>query len=517
MNQLEKQLNKYFGHPTFRTGQKEIIEDVLNGKHVFATLPTGSGKSICYQLPSMIINGKVIVVTPLLSLMEDQVKQLKKRGFKRVVAINSFNTSDQRQSILNQLDAYQLIYLSPEMLQNKYVITKLKRLAISLFVIDEAHCISQWGHEFRPDYLKLNQAIERLGEPTILALTATATPDVQKDIINHFSRTKFTKHIYPIDRDNISLIVEQLNHRSEKDDYLINLFKKWSVPTIIYFTSRKEAERVATLLGETFSQLSVSYYHGELETSERLLIQEQFMENQIDIICATSAFGMGIDKQNIRLVIHYHIPTQFESLIQEIGRAGRDQLSSVSICLVAPNDDLLPRRLIENELPSTEMVESLFASLLHIKISKTSILLNQALIHNHWPINEVQIRFIHDYFSENDIMTQDGRIDLNKMTPQIKHDLIRRVEQRNRYKLGKLDELFQWLTVKECRRQALYQSFQSTITEAKYHCCDQCGFTLEQWSPKLSKRDLKLKSWQAQLQSILLPFESGGIGHERSQ
>ncbi|HHU20277.1 MAG TPA: ATP-dependent DNA helicase RecQ [Bacilli bacterium] len=514
MNQLEKQLNKYFGYPTFRPGQKEIIEDILNGKHVFATLPTGSGKSICYQLPSMMIDGKVIVVTPLLSLMEDQVKQLKKRGFKQAVAINSFNTTVERRSILNQLDAYQLIYLSPEMLQNKYVITKLRQLKISLFVIDEAHCISQWGHEFRPDYLKLNQAIEHLGDPTILALTATATPDVQKDIINHFYKIKFTKHIYPIDRDNISLIVEQLNHRSEKDAYLINLFQKWSVPTIIYFTSRKEAERVATLLGEKFSQLSVSYYHGELETSERLLIQEQFMENQIDIICATSAFGMGIDKQNIRLVIHYHIPTQLESLIQEIGRAGRDQLSSVSISLIAPNDDILPRRLIETELPSTEMVESLFASLLHIQQSETTISLNQAFIHNHWPINEVQRRFIQDYFAENDLMTQDGRIELHKIIPQIKHDLIKRVEQRSRYKLGKLDELFQWLTAKECRRQALYQSFQSTVREAKYHCCDQCGFTLEQWSPEYGKRGRELKSWQAQLQSILLPFESGGTGHE---
>lgn len=514
MDQLEKQLNKYFGHQSFRMGQREIIEDVLSGKHVFATLPTGSGKSICYQLPSLLLNGKVIVVTPLLSLMEDQVKQLKKRGFKRVVAINSFNTSDQRKSILNQLDAYQLIYLSPEMLQNKYVITKLKQLEISLFVIDEAHCISQWGHEFRPDYLKLDQAIEQLGKPTILALTATATPDVQKDIVNHFSQIEFTKHIYPIDRDNISLIVEQLESRSEKDDYLVHLFERWSVPTIIYFTSRKESERVARLLSETFSHLSVSYYHGELETGERILIQEQFLENQIDIICATSAFGMGIDKDNIRLIIHYHIPTQLESFIQEIGRAGRDQLSSVSISLVAPNDDILPRRLIENELPSIEMIESLFSGLLHIKGKEARILLNQALIHNHWQMNDVQIRFIKDFLEQTGIMNKDQQIDLAKIDLLIKEELIRKIDQRNRYKQAKLFEFLQWLTVGECRRSALYQSFQSTIKEAKYHCCDQCGFTLEQWSPAQTKREPELKSWQAQLQSVLLPFEAGGINND---
>src|SRR5699024_6085470 len=299
MDRLEKVLAEKFGYDFFRPGQKEIITDILQKKRVFATLPTGSGKSLCYQLPAFFLEGTILVVTPLLSLMEDQVKQLKKMGIKQVVAINGFNTASERSFILNHIQRYKFIYLSPEMLQNKMIQQKLKQLSIALFVIDEAHCISQWGHEFRPDYLKLNEIVEQLSRPTTLALTATATPDVQADIINHFQAIQLTKHIYPIDRDNIALMVQRVNNKSEKDQFLLKLFNQYPVPTIIYFSSKKESERLALRLSQSFTELNIAYYHSDLEASERLLIQEQFMENQIDIICATSAFGMGVNKENI--------------------------------------------------------------------------------------------------------------------------------------------------------------------------------------------------------------------------
>ncbi|BAM47354.1 RecQ family ATP-dependent DNA helicase [Amphibacillus xylanus] len=506
---LEELLYKYFGYQSFRQGQKDIIQDILSGNHVFATLPTGSGKSICFQLPAMIFKGHTIVVTPLLSLMEDQVKQLKKRGFKRVVAINSFNSGEQRANILNRLSDYQLIYLSPEMLQNQTIINRLSELTIDLFVVDEAHCISQWGHEFRPDYLKLNQVIVQLGDPTVLALTATATPDVQLDIINHFSAIEFNKHLYPIDRDNISLIVEHFEQRKEKDEYLINLFQQYTVPTIIYFSSKKETERVANLLNDTFSHLNVAFYHGGLETNERLLIQEQFIEDQIDIICSTSAFGMGIDKSNIRLIIHYHIPTRLESFIQEIGRAGRDQLASVSITLITPNDQHLPRHLIESELPTKSMIESLFTNLDYLHKTKQNITLDQVLNINE-PMNEIQRQFIQDNIEQTGIIDLEQQIDVNKINLMWKNELIDKIERRTLYKHRKLREMMNWVYTTNCRREALYQSFQSSVKEAKYFCCDQCGFTLNQWSPESSPRRTNTVSWQLQLKSILLPFETGG-------
>lgn len=510
MDQLEKMLKKYFGYDSFRLGQRKIIEDVLQKKHVFATLPTGSGKSLCYQLPAFMIKGTVIVVTPLLSLMEDQIKQLKKRGFKKVVALNSFNTANERALIFNDLHTYKLIYLSPEMLQNKIVMQKLRQLTISLFVIDEAHCISQWGHEFRPDYLKLNDRVSQLGQPTILALTATATPDVQEDIVNHFEAIQFKKHLYPIDRDNIALMVQHVNNQTEKDEFLIDLFNKYAVPTIIYFSSRKESERVALLLSQKFNQLSIAFYHSELETNERLLIQEQFIENQIDIICSTSAFGMGVDKQNVRLIIHYHLPTQLESFIQEIGRAGRDQLASVSITLVAPGDQQLPLRLIMNELPPADILEMIIIHLDQMKLNQTPVKIDPSMIINDWGLNEIQWRFIKNFFEETGMIVDEDKLDVRKINQTIRQDFIRKIELRNRYKSHKLNELFQWLNTHSCRREQLFKNFQLNVSPAKYHCCDHCGFSLEQWIPEQVVRKQDSNSWSDQLESILLPFKVGG-------
>ncbi|MBU5594248.1 RecQ family ATP-dependent DNA helicase [Amphibacillus sp. MSJ-3] len=509
MDKLETALQKYFDYDSFRLGQREIIEDILAKKHVFATLPTGSGKSLCYQLPAYMLDGVVLVVTPLLSLMEDQIRQLKKRGFKQVVAINSFKTASERALIFNDLSTYKLIYLSPEMLQKKIIKQKLSQLTIALFVIDEAHCISQWGHEFRPDYLKLNEIIDQLGQPTVLALTATATSDVQQDIVNHFDTIQFNKHIYPVDRDNIAFMVQNVNNRVDKDKFLIDLFTKLTVPTIIYFSSKKESERVALLLSEKFNQLSIAFYHGDLDTNERLLIQEQFIEDQINIICSTSAFGMGVDKQNVRLVIHYHLPTQIESFIQEVGRAGRDQLESVSIALIAPGDKQLPLKLILNELPPVDILE-----LITTHMNQTNqewIQIVPSMITDIWGLNETQWRFIKNFFEETGILIDEDKINIKKITPMLRRDFIRKVEERNRYKLRKLNELFEWIDTKDCRREQLFKDFQTSVRSAKYHCCDRCGFEVEQWSPESVVRKQTASSWSDQLKSVLLPFKVGGI------
>ncbi|WP_067836604.1 RecQ family ATP-dependent DNA helicase [Amphibacillus sediminis] len=510
MQQLEDILHLYFNHKTFRLGQKEIINDIIEGKSVLATLPTGAGKSLCYQLPALITQGTVIVVSPLLSLMEDQVKQLKRQGHHIAVAINSFNTEQERQMILSRLSQYKLIYLSPEMLQNQVILDKLQKLQIDLFVIDEAHCISQWGHEFRPDYLKLNQIIEHFNKPTTLALTATATPDVQQDIINQLPAVKFSKHIYPMDRSNIAFIVEHLADPNQKDRYLIDLFEKFQLPSLIYFSSKKEAQRVAIMLHKQFLHLNVAYYHGDLDSTERQLIQQQFMEDQLDIVCCTSAFGMGVDKPNIRLIIHYHLPTQIESFIQEIGRAGRDQLSSVSITLATPYEHRLPERLIDSELPKEAVVDRMFSYLSSLDLSIQPLPIKDEDWMIQLQVTETQWRFLKNYLINKQIIEHNQFVE-HKNLFHVKKELIKKIKQRNRYKMKKLDELVRWLNTDHCRRDQLYQSFSTPVSKLESLCCDQCGFSIDQWIPpseaNMAGNKLAKESWKDDLKELILPFK----------
>ncbi|WP_117160719.1 ATP-dependent DNA helicase RecQ [Paraliobacillus sp. X-1268] len=502
MSQLEKLLQDYFGYNAFRTGQKEIIEDVLAGNNVLGVLPTGSGKSICYQIPAIKGDNTVIVVSPLLSLMSDQVKQLKARGFKQVVAINSFVDHKERHFLFDQLDSYKLIYLSPEMLQNDRLLERLKRLKISLFVIDEAHCISQWGHEFRPDYLKLNPVIEALNNPPILALSATATPEVQKDIAKQLNNAHLNKHVYPMDRDNIAFTVQALQSKQEKVNYLKRLLGKFPVPTMIYFSSKKEAEFVASQLRDSLTELRIAFYHGGMEQVDRILIQQQFMENQLDVICCTSAFGMGIDKSNVRLVVHYHIPTQIESFIQEIGRAGRDGLSSVSLVLHAPYDDILPKRLIESELPTTEQIPIIINRLDSLARSEKSIDLGSPLLLEEFQINETQWRFLHYQLEKHDMIKENRILPIYDKKREIVDVITQRIIERTNYKINKLDEMLTWVTCESCRRERLYQAFQPNCSKAKYLCCDYCDFEFNKWEPIIESKQLIESSWEIELANL---------------
>ncbi|SEN41961.1 ATP-dependent DNA helicase RecQ [Amphibacillus marinus] len=506
--QLEQELSNRFGFNSFRQGQKEIIMDVLAGNNVLATLPTGVGKSLCFQLPGLMMDGPVVVVTPLISLMEDQVKELKMKGFKNAVAVNSFNTIEERKQIIQTLATYKFIYLSPEILQNNFLVTELALIKPALFVIDEAHCISQWGHEFRPAYLKLNTIIKLLGSPITLALTATATPEVQQDIINQLTGVKFKCHIYPIDRPNLSFIVKKVKHTADKDKQIVELCNSFHVPTMIYFSSKRETERVCNHLAQHCPQLNVAFYHGDVPTTERILIQEQFMNNQLDTICCTSAFGMGINKQDVRLVIHYHLPVQIESFIQEVGRAGRDQLHSVSLTLVAPYDYSIPKHLIESEFPSNAGLTGLFNDLLELANQKAEGEINPAEIMNKWNLSEVQWRFVKNYLEKKQIIN-DNKVNSNTTNySQILKYLTEKIAIRKRHKFKQLERFFSWINTDACRRIQLYQPFQSTKPLAQFSCCDYCGFALNQWAPVVSQYGVSTSSWQIKLTNILLPFDT---------
>ncbi|KRM96343.1 ATP-dependent DNA helicase [Liquorilactobacillus aquaticus DSM 21051] len=354
---LEELLQKHFGFSEFRSGQKDVIHSLLERKSTLAILPTGTGKSLCYQLIGKICKKPVVIISPLISLMQDQVEQLRFAGEKRVVALTSVLPFERKKYVIEHLEHFNFIYLAPEMLNKKEVVEKLMGLDLALLVVDEAHCISKWGPDFRPDYLGLGDLRKKLNSPTTLALTATATKKVEEDIIRIlFDRQKIKTIRHSVDRPNIFLAVENVENQKEKNQKLVQLVERLKTPGLIYFSSKKKADEIADLLRQK-SKLNVSSYHAGRTAIDRYTVQQQFMRGELDVICATSAFGMGVNKKNIRYVIHYHLPADLESYLQEIGRAGRDGKQSIAILLYQASDVILQRQLINMTLPEDEMIQ----------------------------------------------------------------------------------------------------------------------------------------------------------------
>ncbi|MBJ7616543.1 ATP-dependent DNA helicase RecQ [Weissella confusa] len=350
-------LKEKFGFDSFKPGQAEVLEALTAGKNTLAMLPTGGGKSLIYQMMGNMRDGLVIIVTPLLSLMQDQVARLNYAGEPKVVALNSTLPQDARRTILRSLDQYKFLFVSPEMLGQTVVQSALRKVKINLLVVDEAHTIVSWGPDFRPDYLALPQVHKKLGQPQLLLLTATATPKMMTDITVPFGLPESDWFIYrqSVDRPNIYLHTETLANEGQKRERLADLVRQLQGPGIVYFSSRKLATSMADWLAENTGR-RVAAYHAGLDTMSRYRIQQQFMLGQIDVIAATSAFGMGIDKDNVRYVIHYHLSNDLANYLQEIGRAGRDGEQSVAILLYVPGDENLQLNMIDGTIPNREVV-----------------------------------------------------------------------------------------------------------------------------------------------------------------
>jgi len=338
-------LKTVFGFHQFRAPQQDVIERVVAGEDVFLVMPTGGGKSLCYQVPALHREGVAIVVSPLIALMKDQVDALLDNGV-RAACLNSSLTTDEARSVLRQMhrNELDLLYVAPERLLLPDFLDTLGTLKLALFAIDEAHCISQWGHDFRPDYVKLGQLRSTFPDVPIVAMTATADPETRKDIVNQLGIHQATVFVAGFDRPNITYTVVPkhkpfvqltrfLNGRSDESG-------------IIYALSRKRVEQIAEQL--TQAGFSAAAYHAGLSDKERSRVQNAFRCDDLRIVVATVAFGMGIDKPNVRFVVHYDMPKSVESYYQETGRAGRDGLPSEALMLFGMGDVMTARSLIEN-------------------------------------------------------------------------------------------------------------------------------------------------------------------------
>lgn len=345
---FETTLQDTFGLDQFRLGQKEIISSIVNNKDVLAVLPTGGGKSLCYQLPAVHLKKLVIVISPLIALMKDQVLSLRNRGIS-AGCLYSGQTADEKREVFSELNkggAF-VLYLSPERAQKegfqKWILTK----DVALFAIDEAHCVSQWGHDFREEYGQLSILKTLKPEVPILALTASATPLVLNDISKNLKLKKPEKMVHGFYRPNLYYQVEQCQSDDEKTEILLQALNQNTEGRIlIYCGTRKVTESLAEFLQERFS--GVGFYHAGLVTSKRTQIQEAYVNRELRILVATNAFGMGIDQPDVRLVVHYQMPGNIDSLYQEMGRAGRDEKHSTCLMLYSKKDKGLQSFFIQS-------------------------------------------------------------------------------------------------------------------------------------------------------------------------
>ncbi|WP_370452602.1 ATP-dependent DNA helicase RecQ [Lysinibacillus sp. SGAir0095] len=479
MLKLEEILKKYFGYSDFRPGQKEVIERVLVGQDVIALLPTGMGKSLCYQLPGYIFNKPVLIISPLLSLMQDQVDQMKQFKEKRVVALNSFLNPTQKRATIQYLHDYRFIFISPEMLLQEQVQQKLNSMELSLIVVDEAHCISQWGFDFRPDYLRIGQAIGRGNRPPILALSATATEKVIGDIESYLNMNKPYKFIHSVDRSNIRLGKQQFQGREDKIDWILDHVTKSAGPGIIYTQSRSKTESLSQRLLQ--SGIASAAYHGGMDPLDRQFIQQQFIDGALEWIVATNAFGMGVHKQNVRQVIHESIPSNMANYMQEIGRAGRDGKDSLAILLYAEGDEELAKYVGIDDYPVDAHVDSYVNYRLKNELPTS-------MIHN-GEISETAFRVL-DYW-----MHQLQPAEVKQRLNSMKYEKMRAVE-----------EVKELVDTTECVREKLVGYFGQTLERTPDDCCQCCGLD---YKNIISKREIENTTliewnWKKRIEKLLL-------------
>ncbi|HEY9084595.1 MAG TPA: ATP-dependent DNA helicase RecQ [Candidatus Tyrphobacter sp.] len=490
---LQQALTEKFGFERFYPGQEEVILRVLDGKDTLAILATGAGKSLTYQLPALLLDGTTVVVSPLIALMKDQVDMLRQRGITEVVALNSTLSEDQETAARARIGTgrVKIVYTTPEKLEDEAFLSLLRSIEVPLFVVDEAHCISQWGHDFRPAYLALGHVIDRLARPAVLALTATATPAVREDVLHQLG----IEHVKPIvkgfDRPNLVYEACKADKESDKLKLIARLFSGENAlegTGIIYTATIKNALEVQRYLSEQLD-VPAAVYHSKLHKEDRTRVHELFMDEKIRAVVATNAFGLGIDKPNIRFVVHYDLPGSIEAYTQEAGRAGRDSEPSRCILIYRMSDTRVQNYFLTGKYPDIEEVQRVFGTIEVFGDQSDGVSMTDLRKILQLPLTKLKV--ILALLKKSGYIEPLGR-SAYALTEAVRknRDLVLSLanyETKKSYDQSKLAMMLQYAESAVCRRRFILNYFGEDFDKVKCDACDNClrvwaEGTYERWA-----------------------------------